>query len=220
LAASAIDVCHAYHLSSIGELEAIVRYGAARMRAGQSHQAFFYLTVAGEDLERAPLSDTARDGAIHGMYLLRAGSPALPRRVQLLGSGASVDAVLTAATTLEQEHAIAADVWSVTSYPELARNGGFGEQLDGTPGPIVAASDYARALPERVRACVPPGRLYRTLGTDGFRWNCAVEAQPSELRIDAPGIVRVALEAVEESLADGRIADGLRTAAILSQACI
>jgi pyruvate dehydrogenase E1 component len=116
---------------------------------------------------------------IRGMYLLQAATPR-PSRVQLLGSGAILGEVLKAARILGQEHEIAAGVWSVTSFVEIAREGAererewraearpkvdswFEQKLNGSVGPIVAATDYVRALPELVRAFVPDGRRYLTL---------------------------------------------------------
>jgi pyruvate dehydrogenase E1 component len=106
--------------------------------------------------------------------------------VQLFGSGTILREVLAAAEMLEHDHGVAADVWSVTSFNELARDGqdvdrwnmlhpgeeprmSFVErQLMGTSGPIIAATDYVRLFSEQIRAFVPRSREYRTLGTDGW----------------------------------------------------
>jgi len=151
--------------------------------------------------------------------------------VQLFGSGAIMGEVLEAASLLEREHGIAADVWSVTSYVELAREGlaqerlwrhgrranvdsWFEQMLAPTTGPIIAATDYVRALPEMVRAFVPAGRRYVTLGTDGFGRSDSRAALRAHFEVDARAIVQASLRATNEllcreELAGRRHLDGL-----------
>jgi pyruvate dehydrogenase E1 component len=120
------------------------------------------------------------------MYLLRESTVAEEGkpRVQLLGSGTILREVLAAAEQLESDHGVAADVWSVTSFTELGRDGLETErynrlhpteeprrsyvatQLDGRSGPAIAATDYMRAFAEQIRPYVPGA--YTVLGTDGF----------------------------------------------------
>jgi pyruvate dehydrogenase E1 component len=122
-------------------------------------------------------------GILRGLYRVREGQGDGPR-VQLLGSGAILREVLAAAEMLEHDHSVAADVWSVTSFNELARDGQDTDrwnmlhpddeqrlsyverQLVSTSGPVIATSDYIRLFAEQIRAYVP--RAYRTLGTDGW----------------------------------------------------
>jgi pyruvate dehydrogenase E1 component len=130
----------------------------------------------------------ARQGILKGMYRLRQSVPSTPAaagaRVQLLGSGTILREVLAAADLLANDWGIAADVWSVTSFTELRRDGldaerrnrlhpeqarsntWVGHCLTATTGPVIAATDYLRALPDMIRAWVP--RRYVTLGTDGY----------------------------------------------------
>jgi pyruvate dehydrogenase E1 component len=107
-------------------------------------------------------------------------------RVQLLGSGTILREALAAAEILEQDWGISGDVWSVTSFTELRRDGinverwnllhpadkprkaYVTQQLERTAGPIVAATDYMRLFADQIRAYLPKGRDYRVLGTDGF----------------------------------------------------
>jgi len=122
---------------------------------------------------------------VRGIYLLKQGSRK-KKRVQLMGSGTILREVMAAAHLLEDEWNVAADVWSVTSFNELKRDGVqterwnllhpleqnskvsyVAQQLQDHKGPIVAATDYIRAFPEQIRAFLP-GRHYLTLGTDGF----------------------------------------------------
>jgi pyruvate dehydrogenase E1 component len=131
----------------------------------------------------------AAEGVLRGMHVLpplpevAALQPGVPRCV-LLGSGAIAHEALAAARLLAAEFGVAATVASVTSWSELAREGQAAErdrllgapaatpwlqqQLAALPGPIVATSDWVRAVPEQLRAHLPAGRHYATLGTDGF----------------------------------------------------
>jgi pyruvate dehydrogenase E1 component len=148
------------------------------------------------------------------MYLLRAARPKTSR-IQLMGSGAILGEILKAARVLEEEHDVAADVWSVTSFVELARDGAererqwrhgerptigswFEQRLRATQGPIVAATDYVRALAELVRAYVPKDRSYFTLGTDGFGRSDSRAALRRHFEVDAAAIVQTALRALAE----------------------
>src|SRR6185369_5959833 len=125
----------------------------------------------------------------------------------LMGSGAIMTEVIKAAGELAAQ-GITCDVFSVTSWSELAREGRACEQraLDAAPGeapfvarqlatsqgPIVAASDYVRAVPEAIRAFIPPGRRYLTLGTDGFGRSDTRAALRGFFGVDAAHIVRAA----------------------------
>ena len=134
------------------------------------------------------------------------GSPA--PRVTLLGSGAILPEVIKAAEALAQE-GIASDVLSITSWSELAREGRrcvqaalHGAEAAGTPhitqlleqctGPIVAATDYVHAVPESIRAYVPQGRRYITLGTDGFGRSDTRAELRRHFGIDAQSIAEAA----------------------------
>jgi pyruvate dehydrogenase E1 component len=149
---------------------------------------------------------------LRGCYRLGAWGAAVDgvTRVTLLGSGAILTEVVKAAQQLAAE-GIAAEVFSVTSWSELARDGAAGEaamlcgeklaqqpfiarQLGagGSSGPIVAATDYVRAVPESVRAWLPAGRRYLTLGTDGFGRSDTRAALRSFFGVDAASIVRAA----------------------------
>jgi pyruvate dehydrogenase E1 component len=211
LSASTIPNCRAYDPAFAGELAVIIHHGARRMLEEQVDE-FYYVTVTNENVHNPSLPAAAHDGVLRGMYLLRPG-PALPQRVQLFGSGAIMGEVLQAAALLERDHGVAADVWSVTSYVELAREGVAQERLwrhgtrahvhswleqmlAPTAGPIVAATDYVRALPELVRAFLPPQRRYVTLGTDGFGRSDSRAALRAHFEVDARAIVQASLRAL------------------------
>ena len=125
--------------------------------------------------------------------------------VTLMGSGAILGEVIKAAALLADE-GIAAEVLSVTSWSELARDGMACEKeaMEGgavtTPfihamlasgqGPVIAATDYVRAVPESIRAFVPTGRRYLTLGTDGFGRSDTRQELRAFFQVDAASIVK------------------------------
>ena len=168
------DPCFGY------EMTVIVQDGARRMLEAKE-DVFYYLTVMNENYVHPAMPAGAEEGILRGMYKLQAREGA---KVQLLGAGTILREAIAAGELLEKDWGIAADVWSVTSFSELARDGleveranrlnplaprqsGWVEQnLAGTCGPVVAASDYVRAVAELIRGCVP--HKYVALGTDGF----------------------------------------------------
>ena len=166
-----------------------------------------------ENVAQPSLPLAAHDGVLRGMYRFRAGGHDGQRRVQLLASGAILGEAIKAAEVLETAHGVAADVWSVTSFSELARNGiaaeaawrhgttgvvrsFVGEQLAPTRGPIVIATDYVRAVPEQIRAFLPPGRRCVTLGTDGFGRSDTRAALRRHFEVDAEAIVQATLRSL------------------------
>ena len=179
---SSIPNCVAYDPTYAYELAVILHDGMRRMYQ-EDEAVFYYITVMNENYAHPPIPDDVSEGILRGMYLVQGGEDD-GERVQLLGSGAILREVLAAAELLRDDFQVSSDVWSVTSFTELARDGAaverwnglhpnepqrqsyVEEQLGETPGPVVAATDYVRALPDLIRAYVPA--RYRTLGTDGF----------------------------------------------------
>jgi pyruvate dehydrogenase E1 component len=183
LLASAIPNCVSYDPTFAYEVAVIVQDGLRRMFAEQE-DVFYYLTLMNENYEHPALPDGAEAGIVKGMYLLRESALDGAPRVQLLGSGTILREVLAAADLLESEHGVAADVWSMTSFTELARDGIEADRwnllhpggeprlayvaqcLAGREGPVVASTDYVRAFAEQIRPWVEGS--YSVLGTDGF----------------------------------------------------
>jgi pyruvate dehydrogenase E1 component len=178
---------------------------------------FYYVTVMNENYAQPPLPPAAEEGIRRGMYRLResplavAGAAKTLPRVQLLGSGTILREALAAADILEQEYDIAADVWSVTSFTELRRDGiacelwnrehpdhprqcWVAQCLADAPGPVIAASDYVRAVADLIRNWVPG--TYRTLGTDGFGRSDTRLALRRYFQVDAQSIARTAASAL------------------------
>src|SRR4051812_5071674 len=202
-----IPNCRAYDPCFAWELAAIVEDGARRLLEAQE-DVFYYLTVANENYPHPAMPEGAREGCLRGMYPIRAGKDA-----QLLGSGPILREALAAAELLEKEWKISAAVWSVTSFTELRRDGMRAERarrlgasetswvercLAKTTGPVIAASDYVRAVPDLIRPYVP--RQYVTLGTDGFGRSDTRAALREFFEVDAKSIVVAALAALDRKL--------------------
>jgi pyruvate dehydrogenase E1 component len=161
----------------------IVHEGLERMLRRQE-DVFYYLTMMNENYQQPPMPEGSREGILRGMYPIRDAGAATGPRVQLLGSGTILREVLAAADLLRDDFGVAADVWSVTSWSELRRDGLDAErwnllhpaepqrksyvesQLAGRGGPVVASTDYVKAVADEIRPFVPGH--YRVLGTDGF----------------------------------------------------
>src|SRR4051812_8495650 len=209
LVAATVPNCKAYDPATAGELAVIVDRGMREMLEDQ-RDVFYYVTAMNESVAQPSLPLAAHDGVLRGIYRFRVGGHDGVRRVQLLASGAMLGEAIKAADVLEAAHGVAADVWSVTSFSELARNGVaaetvwrrgatgamhsfVAEQLAPTRGPVVIASDYVRAVPEQIRAFLPPGRRCVTLGTDGFGRSDTRAALRRHFEVDAEAIVQAAL---------------------------
>ncbi|MCP5127829.1 MAG: pyruvate dehydrogenase (acetyl-transferring), homodimeric type [Gammaproteobacteria bacterium] len=181
--ASTIPNCVAYDPTFAYEVVVIIREGLRRMFQEQE-DVYFYLTLMNENYPHPGLPEGAEAGIVKGMYLLQDGGASSGPRVQLFGCGAILREVMAAAELLKEDFKIDADVWSVTSFNELRREGMSTERwnllhpsqprrksyvescLEKHAGPVIASSDYMRAFAEQVRAYIP--RRYITLGTDGF----------------------------------------------------
>ena len=212
LIAATFPNCRAYDPCFAYELGAIVEDGALRMLEAQE-DVFYYLTVANENYPHPAMPKNAREGILRGMYRIREGA-----QVQLLGSGPILREVLAAAELLQKDWNIAAGVWSVTSFTELRRDGMAAERtrrlggqakswvetcLDGTDGPVVAASDYVRAVPDVIRGFVKSP--YTVLGTDGFGRSDTRAALRAFFEVDARHIAIAALSAIDASLVRGAL---------------
>jgi len=183
--ASTIPNCVAYDPAYAYEMAVIIQDGLRRMYQEQEDR-FYYITAMNENYVQPAMPKGVQEGILKGIYRVRAGAAGekMEKRVQFLGSGAILREVLAAAELLERDFGLAADVWSVTSFNELRREGMNVErwnmlhpeqpprrsyveqQLGPTSGPIIAATDYIQSLADQIRPFVP--RRYRVLGTDGF----------------------------------------------------
>jgi pyruvate dehydrogenase E1 component len=217
LVAATVPNCRAWDPGTAGELAVILEHGMREM-IEQQRDVFHYVTVGNENQPQPPLRADARPDLLRGLYRIREarGAPA----VTLMGSGALLAEALAAADLLTAEHGVEAEVMSATSWSELARDGMACERrarlegaadvphvarlLGGTDAPVVAVSDYVRAVPESIRAFVPRERAYVTLGTDGFGRSDTRAALRAFFEVDAASIVHAALHALH---AQGRADD-------------
>jgi len=234
LFASTLPHCHAYHPAFAGELAVIVDHGLRRMLMGK-HDEFYHLSVSTDLVDTPSLPASAHDDVVRGMYLLRSGG-AQARRVQLLGSGGTMTEVLKAASQLEQQHDVAADVWSVTSYVALAREGmeqerywregsrpavssWFERRLSASIGPVVACTAGVKTLAEMVRALIPPGRRYVTLGADDVQPGDGLAAG-IQGGVNAIAIVQASLRAIDEIVCAEKTVEQHRLAGVMSLSSI
>jgi len=204
LIAATIPNCKAYDPAYAGELAVIIDHGMREMLVEQQ-DVFYYVTTMNENYAQPSLPPGVESDVIRGCYQLGSYGSAGPagRAVTLMGSGAILTEVVKAAHLLAEE-GFGVDVFSVTSWSELARDGArsdpgaafVAQQLARSQGPVVAATDYVRAVPESVRAWLPAGRAYTTLGTDGFGRSDTRAALRAFFNVDAKSIVAAALKAV------------------------
>jgi len=216
LVAATIPNCKAYDPAFAGELAVIVDQGMRDMLVDQK-DLFYYITLMNENYAQPDLPENAAENVIRGCYKLKTVKPNngdSKSCVSLMGSGAIMTEVLKAADLLANA-GINVDVFSVTSWSELSRDGKAKEQarLSGEAGveqafihqvltqgrgPIVAATDYVHALPESIRAYIPEGRGYITLGTDGFGRSDTRAALREYFGVNADSIFKVAKESLKK----------------------
>ena len=222
---SVVPSVRAYDPAFGYEVAVIIQEGLRRMVAEQE-DVFYYLTLMNENYVHPAMPAGTQEGILRGMYLLRdAGSPRSQKpRVQLLGSGTILRESLAAAELLEQDFGVLADVWSVTSFTELRRDGieaeryntlhpqarrprvaYVTEQIAKRSGPVIASTDYIRAYADQIRGFIDGSgtaeraRIYRVLGTDGFGRSDYRRALRRFFEVDRHHITVAALKA----LADG-----------------
>jgi pyruvate dehydrogenase E1 component len=209
LVAATIPNCKAYDPAYAGEMAVIVDAGIREMMVEQK-DVFYYVTLMNENYAQPDVPQGAEADILRGCYRFGTYAPKsgkAKKKVTLMGSGAILTEVVKAAQLLADE-GIEAEVFSVTSWSELARDGAacekqalagekagvpfIAQQLGAGKAPIIAATDYVRAVPESVRAFLPEGRRYLTLGTDGFGRSDTRAALRGFFGVDATSIARAA----------------------------
>ncbi|WP_291211798.1 alpha-ketoglutarate dehydrogenase [Hydrogenophaga sp.] len=202
LVAATIPNCKAYDPAFAGELAVIMDAGMREMLVEQQ-DVFYYVTLMNENYAQPDLPEGAAEGVLKGGYLFGLFGPeGAKQRVTLLGSGAIFTEVVKAAEQLAAQ-GLGVNVFSITSWSELARDGvahgvdsHLTQLLTESTGPVIAATDYVRTVPESVRAFMPEGRCFHTLGTDGFGRSDTRAALRAFFQVDAASIVQRALEAL------------------------
>ena len=206
--ASVIPTCAAYDPAYAYEIAVIVRDGIRRMYEN-GEDLFYYLTICNENYVQPPMPDSPiHEGILRGLYLLKPAAPH-PAQVTLFGSGPILNETLRAQQILADKFSVGANVWSVTSYTELRREALLVDRwnrlhpdqpqrrpflldaLGDCDMPIVAASDYLKAVPDQIAPWLP-GRL-TSLGTDGFGRSDNRQHLRRHFEVDAESIAAAAL---------------------------
>lgn len=209
--AATVPNCRAYDPAFAGEVAVILDHGSREM-VEEGSDVFYYVTVMNENYEQPDLPPTAHEGVIKGMYAFARHRPEGARGcVHLMGSGAILREAIAAAELLASEWQVGSDVWSVTSFSQLARDAretGRYNRLHPEkpvrvshlatcltePFPIVAATDYVTAYPQLIGAYLP--QPFVALGTDGFGRSDTRTALRRFFEVDRHHIVVAALHAL------------------------
>ncbi|EGR97874.1 pyruvate dehydrogenase (acetyl-transferring), homodimeric type [ [[Propionibacterium] namnetense SK182B-JCVI] len=201
------------------EISHIVQAGLERMYGENAEDVMYYLTVYNEPIvQPAEPEGVDAEGIVKGMYLLSRGSVEgvgeNARRVQLLASGVAVPWAIEAQQLLKDDFGVVADVWSVTSWNNLRRDAMDAEEqaflhpeqgkrtpyivecLAEAPGPVIAATDYMRQVPDQIAQWVPGD--YASLGADGFGFSDTRAAARRFFHIDGPSMAVRALQMLAE----------------------
>jgi len=227
LLASTIPNCIGYDPTYAYELAVIVQAGLKRMYA-ENEDVYYYITTLNENYPHPGMPPGAEEGILRGMYKLRTleaekGAP----RLRLLGSGAILREVEAGAALLAKDFGVSSEIWSVTSFTELRRDGldaerwsmlhpeeprrlSYVEQALGRGvGPVIAATDYVKAIPDGIRPFVP-GR-FKVLGTDGFGRSDYRRRLRSFFEVDRYHVVVAALKALadDQLLPTKRVAEAI-----------
>ncbi|MEU3754323.1 pyruvate dehydrogenase (acetyl-transferring), homodimeric type [Streptomyces olivoreticuli] len=193
------------------EIAVIVRDGLRRMYGPDAEDVFYYLTVYNETKIQPPMPEGVEEGILKGLYRFKeaADAPAEAPRLQLLSSGTAVHWALDAQRLLAEDWGVAADVWSAPSWTELRRDAlscdaaqlkgedrvpYVTQALHGAPGPVLAVSDWMRAVPDQIAPWVEQD--WTSIGTDGFGLSDTREAARRHFGVDPQSVTVAALAAL------------------------
>ena len=183
LLASNIPNCISYDPTFAYEMATIFREGLKRMHENKE-KIFYYITAMNENYSHPEKPKGCDEGILKGMYLFKEGKNKGKTKVQLMGSGTILREVIAASEILSKDYNIDADIWSVTSFNELRRDGMETERLnllnpnekpkksyvqkclEKRDGPVIAASDYTRAFSDQIRPYTD--KSFYSFGTDGY----------------------------------------------------
>ncbi len=224
--ASTIPNCVSYDPTYAYEMAVIIHDGLRRMYKNQEN-IFYYITAMNENYLQPTMPAGVQAGILKGMYLVKEGTKKSGLRVQLLGSGTILREALAASSLLAEDFEVTADVWSVTSFTELRRDGLAMQHwnllhpeeqprtcyvtdcLQHRAGPVIAATDYIKTYADQIRFCIQ--RPYYVLGTDGFGRSDTRKQLRKFFEIDRYYIAVTALKGLAEA---GEIPVSQVTAAI------
>ncbi|WP_397473179.1 pyruvate dehydrogenase (acetyl-transferring), homodimeric type [Pusillimonas sp.] len=212
-----IPNCVSYDPTYGHELAVIIQDGLRRMIENQEN-VFYYITVMNENYAHPGLTKGDEEGIIKGMYKLRSAGKAKNKlHVQLMGSGTILREVLAAQDLLEKDWGVSSDLWSVTSFTELRRDGldcerhrllnpddanppvpYVTQKLQDTAGPVIVSTDYVKLLGDQIRPFMPAGRRLSVLGTDGFGRSDFRYRLREHFEVDRHFVVLAALRALAD----------------------
>jgi pyruvate dehydrogenase E1 component len=219
LLANMIPNCVSYDPTFQYEVAVVVQDGLRRMFAEQE-DVYYYITVMNENYEHPEMPVGAEADILKGLYAFRKGAAGKAPRVQLMGAGTIFREVIAAAELLKADWGVESDIWGAPSFNELARNGQdverwnllhpmeeprkshVAQKLDGAEGPVIAATDYIRMLPEQIRPFVKGS--FVTLGTDGFGRSDTREQLRHFFEVDRHWVTLAALKALADEGVIGR----------------
>jgi pyruvate dehydrogenase E1 component len=225
LMSATIPNCISYDPTFAYELAVIIQEGLRRMVQNQE-DVYYYITLMNENYTHPEMPKGIEAQILKGMYSF-SKSTAKGEKVQLMGSGVILREVIAAAELLATDWNVAADVWSVTSFNELRRDGldaerwnmlnpelpqrlsFVAEAMQGAQGPTIASTDYMKAFAEQIAGFVP-GKFV-ALGTDGYGRSDSREALRAFFEVDRYYVVVAALKALAD---EGKIKPAQVTAAI------
>ncbi|MEI8002539.1 MAG: pyruvate dehydrogenase (acetyl-transferring), homodimeric type [Actinomycetes bacterium] len=227
LLASVVPNCHVYDPAFAYELAVIVRDGIERMYGEHPEDCFYYLTVYNENLSMPAMPDGVEADIVRGLYRFRDAPGEAPVGARILASGSAMAAALAARDILAADFGVAAEVWSATSWKALREDAlaverwnrlhpteerrvpFVAERLAAGRGPVVAVSDYLKAVPDQIGRFVPA--RFVPLGTDGYGLSDTRTALREHFEVDAPNIAVAVLDALA---ADGALDPSLVADAI------
>ncbi len=212
LMSATIPNCVSYDPTFSYELAVIIQEGMRRMVQNQE-DVYYYITLMNENYSHPEMPKGAEAGILKGMYAF-SKSKAKGPKVQLMGSGVILREVIAAAEMLEKDWGVSPDVWSVTSFTELRREGLDAERwnmlnpekkprlsyvaecLSGAEGPVISSTDYMKSFADQIRNFVP--QRFVSLGTDGYGRSDSREALRSFFEVDRYYVVLAALKALAD----------------------
>jgi len=187
---------------------------------------FYYITAMNENYTHPPMPKGAEEGIVKGLYLFRRGGKK-KKKVQLMGSGSILREVIAAADLLNEDWGVDADIWSATSFTELARDARdcdrwnrlhpgdkprqpyVAQCLEGQQGPVIAATDYMQSYADQIRKWVP--QRFEILGTDGFGRSDTRAQLRKHFEVNSYHVVIAALKALadEDVLPATKVAEAI-----------
>ena len=212
LMSATIPNCVSYDPTFGYELAVIIQEGMRRMVQNQE-DVYYYITLMNENYSHPEMPKGSEAGILKGMYSF-SKSKAKGPKVQLMGSGVILREVIAAAELLEKDWGVSPDVWSVTSFTELRREGLDAERwnmlnpekkqkqsyvaecLNGAEGPVISSTDYMKSFADQIRNFIP--QRFVSLGTDGYGRSDSREALRSFFEVDRYYVVLAALKALAD----------------------